>query len=561
LALAVHGPLLLMQLPVNSYDANTHMFFASHYANHWFDPWNEKWYAGFSQTAYPPLAHQWIALLSNVFGLVLSYMLVQLAGVLLLTLGVYRFARLWVGEREAGYAAIGSVFLGSLAMIVYQAGQINTAIGAALTLNAMPYLYRWMREARFSALLKGVLVILSAAAVHHVTLVTMVLLGLPTAWLAIRTRDEDENNASLPGVVSRGAIFGALAALGIAIVLLPFWIALMQNPVRQVPIPHASRENYLLSLGSALNYWIIPYGALALAVPFIFVRGAGERRLRPLFFAWWVALLIGLGGTTPVARILFGRWFDVFTFERFTFISTLLALPIVGALCAELIKRFQKQALVGLWLAAVATFGVAAAWINAHPATDKNFEVGDVVAFLNRDGHENYRYITLGFGNKFSQVATHARAGSVDGDYNSARLLPEMTAFGAAKLDTAKHYGVAGMESLRAMLKHASNYGLRYIFVHDRYYEPLLAFAGWLPTETYNNGSIVLWTREGVPAAKKMELGPAPPRWQGLIWGILPVATSILAIIVVVFPARKRVKDTLEFPAAAGETVYLREAK
>ena len=29
IALAVHGPLLLMQLPAGSYDANTHMFFAA----------------------------------------------------------------------------------------------------------------------------------------------------------------------------------------------------------------------------------------------------------------------------------------------------------------------------------------------------------------------------------------------------------------------------------------------------------------------------------------------------------------------------------------------------
>src|SRR5947207_13853453 len=58
LALIVHGPLLTMQLPLTtSYDANLHIFFASHYAHHWFDPWNEKWFAGFSQTTYPPLGH------------------------------------------------------------------------------------------------------------------------------------------------------------------------------------------------------------------------------------------------------------------------------------------------------------------------------------------------------------------------------------------------------------------------------------------------------------------------------------------------------------------------
>src|SRR5262249_3104697 len=69
LAIAVHGPLLLMKLPNGSYDAQTHQFFASHYAHHWFNPWNDKWFGGFSQTTYPPLAHQWIALFSHIVGL------------------------------------------------------------------------------------------------------------------------------------------------------------------------------------------------------------------------------------------------------------------------------------------------------------------------------------------------------------------------------------------------------------------------------------------------------------------------------------------------------------
>ena len=56
-------------VPAGSYDANTHMFFASHYAQHWFNPWNEKWFGGFSQTTYPPLTHQWIALFSHIMGI------------------------------------------------------------------------------------------------------------------------------------------------------------------------------------------------------------------------------------------------------------------------------------------------------------------------------------------------------------------------------------------------------------------------------------------------------------------------------------------------------------
>src|SRR5438105_10653132 len=106
IAAAIHAPLLIMELPARtSYDANFHIFFASHYAQHWFNPWNEKWFAGFSQTTYPPLGHQWIALLSYIFGLKIAFMLVQLVAVLLLPVGVYRFSRLWVSERASSYAA------------------------------------------------------------------------------------------------------------------------------------------------------------------------------------------------------------------------------------------------------------------------------------------------------------------------------------------------------------------------------------------------------------------------------------------------------------------------
>jgi uncharacterized membrane protein len=176
MALAVHGPLLLMQLPAGSFDANFHMFFASHYAHHWFNPWNEKWFAGFSQTTYPPLTHQWIALLSNVVGLKMGYMLVQLIAILLLPVGVFRFARIWVEDRAASYAALGSVFLGALAFLTYQAGQLATIASAALYLNALPYFYEWITEGNGRSFIKGVAVGLAAAAAHHVTLIFGVVL-------------------------------------------------------------------------------------------------------------------------------------------------------------------------------------------------------------------------------------------------------------------------------------------------------------------------------------------------------------------------------------------------
>jgi hypothetical protein len=172
--------------------------------------------------------------------------------------------------------------------------------------------------------------------------------------------------------------------------------------------------------------------------------------------------------------------------------------------------------------------------------------VQPVIAFLNRDGHDSYRYLTLGFGSALAEVSTYTDASSVDGDYNSARLLPEMTHYGSAQLTNAKFYGSAGMASLRAMLEHANRYGLKYIFVHDSYYEPLLTFAGWRKTESFDSGEITAWSKDDVPPAHKIDSDAVPPAWMGLLWGALPIGVSILAIFLELFvPAERRMPMVL----------------
>jgi hypothetical protein len=558
-ALAVHGPLLMMQLPSGSFDTNFHIFFASHYAQHWFDPWNTKWFAGFSQTAYPPLTHQWIALLSYVVGLKMGYMLVQLIAVMLLPIGVFRFAKIWVDDRSASYAALASVFLGALAFLVYQAGQLATVTSAALYLNALPYFYEWMTESKGRSLLKGIVLSLTAAAAHHVTLIFgVVFFAGPVVWLALLDARDERVPGTIRGVLSRAAIFAAAVGAGVGVVLLPYWLAIIQHPIHQIPIPHDSRANFLLNSITAINYFVIPYGALILAIPFLLFRAASVRRLVPLLFGFWLAFIFGLGGTTPLPRLLLGRAFDVLTFERFTFWATLMALPVVGLLAAELIDRFRTKAVVALALASIATFAAPLAWLTVNPYRPaSSMNVDPVIAFLNRDGHNSYRYITLGFGSELAKVSTYANADSVDGDYNSARLLPEMTQYASAQLTNSKFYGSAGMASLRVMLEHANRYGLKYIFVHDSYYEPLLTFVGWRKIETFNNGDVTAWSKEDVPPAHAIASDAIPPRWQGVLWGILPIGTSFLAIFfVIVLPDDRRLLVGSQLPVEVQYEAY-----
>ena len=539
-AVAVHLPLLLMKLPLKSYDTNFHIFFASHYVHHWFEPWNSKWYAGFSQTTYPPLPQQWVALVSWILGLDMAYMAVQLAAILLLVVGVYRFSLLWVSPRAASFAALATVFLGSESFLVYSAGQLGTTAAAPIYLNALPFLFEWVRHGKWRSFLKACVLFAAAAAAHHATLLFgSIFFAVPVLALAFFDRQDGER-ITREAFVGRTVLIAAVVGAAIAIVLLPFWIALIHNPVTQTPIPHPSRANYILSPQWGLNYFIVPYGALILALPFIFMRGSTAVRLRPLLLGFWVTFMVGLGGTTPVGHLLLGRAFDVLTMERFSYWATLLALPFVGLLAAELVDRYRLRAVVGLTTLAAFTCALAVGWSTYRPADAASFKVDSAAAWLNRDGHDQYRYVTLGFGNKIARLAMMTNAGSVDGEWNSGRTLPELTRYGAGALTSSKYFGKPGLDALRAVLAHADNYGLKWVLVRDPYYDPLLSFAGWRQVDTLEDKTITVWSKDGVPPAVPVNAQQMPPRWQGLMWGFLPFGSSILAILVVLIPEKRR---------------------
>jgi hypothetical protein len=571
-AFVVHLPLLLMKLPLKSYDANFHIFFASHYLHNWFDPWNPKWYAGFSQTTYPPLPQQWLALASRLIGLDMAYMAVQFVAILLLALGVYRFSLLWVDRRSAAFAALASVFLGSESFLIYSAGQLSTTFAAPLYLNALPYLFEWVRHGKWRSFLKGGALFVAAAAAHHATLLFgSFFFAVPVLALAVFDRqkahpqetdrqDSDENDGeriSAPAFLLRTGSIILVVGAAVALVLLPFWIALIHYPVTQAPIPHPSRANYLLSPQWGLNYFIVPYGALILALPFIVLRGCSIARLRPLLLGFWLAFLVGLGGTTPIGRLVLGRAFDVLTMERFSYWATLLALPFVGLLATELIDRFQMRAIAGLTVAAALSCGLAVAWATYRPADAADFKVDAVASWLNRDGHDRYRYVTLGFGNKIARLAVLTDASSVDGEWNSGRMLPELTEHGAGALTSSKYFGKPGLDALTAILHHADRYGLKWVFLRDPYYEPLLAFGGWREVDDLEDKTITVWSKEDVPPAVPVNAPQIPPRWQGLMWGILPIGSSILAMFLVLIPEKRWHARRVVQPAPAHENLVL----
>ena len=127
--------------------------------------------------------------------------------------------------------------------------------------------------------------------------------AIPVLWTACLDARSRRVPGSLGGVLGRAVAFAVAVAVGVGIVLLPYWLALIQHPISQMPIPHDSRANYLLNSIIAINYFLIPYGALILALPFILTRGAQRKTDDTVVVGFWLRMIFGLGGTTTLAAM------------------------------------------------------------------------------------------------------------------------------------------------------------------------------------------------------------------------------------------------------------------
>jgi hypothetical protein len=111
------------------------------------------------------------------------------------------------------------------------------------------------------------------------------------------------------------------------------------------------------------------------------------------------------------------------------------------------------------------------------------------------------------------------------------------------------------MLALIEMLHHAPRYGLKYIFVHDSYYEPLLTFAGWRQIDSFNFGETTVWSTIGIPPATQIPSPLRPPRWQGIMWGTVPFGCSLVTIVLAfVFRKKNGAPEDDESDELAGQS-------
>jgi len=555
LAIAFHGSAIFFTLET-TYDALIHLFFAEHYSTSWFEPWNFKWYTGFTVMSYPPLVHQSIAALSLIGGLKFGLFTVAIIAVILFITGVYRFSLLMTANRTvAGYAALLAVFSSSFLETLHIFGQLPSIIGISVLLHALPEIYLWLKTGTYKYLLTSLSLIAVTVTSHHVTpIFGMIFFIFPLIGMVILDVSREQVNSykevtfklfikNFGKQFKRNMTFGLLSLALIIGCLLPYWINSKNNPITQVPIPHGSRDNFLEITSSGLVFFFIPWGILLLLLPYIFYRYFSKRYL---FFGLSIAMLtlLGTGGTTPIPKLILGEnAFNILTLDRFTLWASIMSLPLFGEFVYRFVEGDLKQLiqkkfgavyhrifagfLASLFLF-MAIFTMSLGYFR--PSQPQKIKMLPIVNFLNQDQHDQWRFLTLGFGDQMAWLSAQTNAMSVDGNYHSARRLPELTTRPIERLENSKFKGVAGIGSLQQFLTTPEKYHLKYIFSNDKFYDPILYFCGWQRLQPLENG-VMVWEKLNVPPLSSILPKDDVATWLKIMWGIIPFLTVIIAFI------------------------------
>jgi hypothetical protein len=429
-------------------------------------------------------------------------------------------------------------------------------MGIGLLMHTLPYIYNWLRHHRFREFAKAMSLMAMTVCSHHVTpIFGMVFFIFPIIGMAIM--DDARQSVESYKAIKISHFWGAfrrlfwrniklgISSLSIIILcLLPYWINTKNNPITQVPIPHGSRDSFLEVASSGLVFFLIPWGIFLVLMPYFLYRLYHKRYI---FFglSFTMLVILGTGGTTPIPKMLLGEnAFNILTLDRFTLWATIMILPIVGEFTyrygiGDLKTYFQEKhgqfyhrlSGAGLFVGFIFFALLASTLSYFRPSQPEKIELLPIQNFLSQDEHYRWRYMTLGFGDQMALLAATTKAQSVDGNYHSARRLPELTTRAVERLENAKFRGIEGLGSLEQFLTSPEKYHLRYIFSNDKFYDPMLFFHGWHKLVKLSNG-IQVWERSGIKALAQVQHIPYIAQWQKLMWGIIPIGTIILVLLI-----------------------------
>lgn len=553
IAFLCHGFFILTARYRLSYDAYTHMLFADHYAENWFSLWETRWYTGFTVVSYPPLAHQLTALFVPVLGFDKAFALLSWIVTTCYPLGIYAFGRIFTGRSAASYAALASAIFLPIYVTAYIFGQFPFLASTLIALFTAASLNEYLRAGGIHNFVLSVMLIATSMAAHHATLIVQPFWVIAVAINNLVQHKSANPTRALMLMVKRLFLFGIFAVLMGVIVIWPFWQWGMDQTI-QTPIDHLSRHNFLADPRAFVIFFFPLYGPFVFLLPFLFRKW--NPRFVGLLISFLLLFLLGLGGTTPLPRLLFGDSWEWLIYDRFAFWASLTLMPFFGILFVRSRYGWNKRLLANPMLVrrrrnvvSAFTFSVFAAtmlgaWFSPifFPTQPQPIDMKPIVNFLSEKDHSQWRYLTFGFGNQYTYLNLLTDATTIDGSYHTARTLPELRESGIAEVDTA-YWASKGISAITPILRKSGEHGVRWGFINPDLLQPvplrwgvihrsefvaLLEQLGWTKRDVLKNGVLVYENPNAIVPSPSVP--PAVNPFASFSWGTFPLLVFVATL-------------------------------
>jgi len=547
ITLLVNVIVQVLQVYRYSYDAYTHIFFADHYRRSWFSLWDTRWYGGFPVTSYPPLAHQLTALLSPIFGTVVSYQIMSVASALILTYSIYLFSKIFVGEECAGYAAIVASLLPSTGIMLNTFGQLPTVLSTALSLIAAYKLDVYLSTSSKLSMAQAVLWTALSGFTHHVTIVFFT----PLLVLLVMVK----NIRLGKRLAKRMFLYTVFSAALLALVLHPFIEYVLNHPGWE-EVPHATRYNIFSNPAYSFPFFWAMYSFTIFLLPNAFAVAFRDRSVRPLLAAFLFLFILGLGGTTPLPATIFGSLWRILTYDKFAFWASISYTPFLAIMVSdaggfvekyyyggagEKSRRARTLLLTITFSALLVSFtlsSTATVLLGLQPPQLSSTQLNVLAQFL--DSNRGWKYVTLGFGSQRILLSSMTEAPMFDGGYNQAKTQQIFTESSVESVDAAKYFP-DGISFLKQVIEEESGRGLKYVLSADDYYTPILREMGLKPVLEVEGGvKVVVW--EASYALYQQPQSPPPENPFTIIaWSLGPVSLMSAAVLLEAYGLKRSI--------------------
>lgn len=507
------------------------MLFADHYAKDWFSLWETRWYTGFDIVSYPPLTHQLIALLIPLLGFEKAYAAILWLVTTLYPLGIYAFSRNFSGKAASAYASLAAAFLLPIFVTAHIFGQLPFLTATLFALFGTAALKRFLQEGRLSNFLLALSITTTTMAAHHATLMVQ-----PFFIFAVMVFQLNKSNWKL--LFSRIFIYLITAIPSGMLAIWPFWKWGMHQQL-QTPIDHLSRHNFFTDPFAIAIFFFPFYFPIGAIIPFLFKKW--PLKFIGLQFSFVILFILGLGGTTPLPNLIFGKSWEWLTYDRFAFWAVLTLMPFFGILFIRFKKWIKNRRILrplpaslrGTFISAsiflIFICSAMGSWFTPKflPIQPAPIDMKPIVEWIEAEDHYYWRYLTFGFGDQFAYLNLLIdKTTTLDGSYHTARTIPELRESGIGQIDTS-YWALKGIPSIGPILQASGEYGVRWGFVNLKKFVPELKKNGWVFVKYLENG-IQVW--ENPNFKFKPPVIPAADPFESFSWGIFPMLSLIITL-------------------------------